>query len=79
MRHTEIEVIKTYQEAFRLAYSVLDYHHLRTFHSNYNSQIDADAIHDAFLFRRTVLKTHNYPRHLSRFPLLRVQDYPEGG
>jgi hypothetical protein len=76
MRYTEIEeVIKTYQEAFRLAYSGLDYHHFITFHY----QTDADAIPDAFLFRRTVLKTHNYPRHLSRFPLLRVQDYPEGG
>jgi putative transposase len=68
-------LIETYREAFKLAYSGFNYRYLRNLHSDYNSQIDANAIYDAFLFRRTILKTHNYPRQLNPFPLLRTQDY----
>jgi IS605 OrfB family transposase len=70
------ELVEVYREAFRLAYAGYDYHYLRNLHLDYNSQIDANAIHDASKFTEVVLKTHNYPKHhLKPSPLLRRQDY----
>jgi IS605 OrfB family transposase len=73
------ELSQVYLDSFRLAYVGYGYSELRKIHKNYNSQIDANAIYDARNFRRVVIKTHNYPKHLKPSPLLRKEDFRING
>jgi IS605 OrfB family transposase len=68
-------LLNVYGESFTLAYAGYNYKALREIHKEYSSQIDANAIYDARNFRKTVLKTHNYPKKLKPSPLLRKQDF----
>jgi hypothetical protein len=69
------ELQRLYLEAFRLAYTGYSYKELRSLHSNFNSQIDANAIYDARKLLKTILQTHNYPKRLNPSILLRKQDF----
>jgi hypothetical protein len=69
------EIFNIYSEAFKLAYSGFSYKKLRSTHKDFNSQIDANAIYDIWGLRKSILKTHNYPKKLNPQPLLRKQDF----
>ena len=69
------KIKEVYTQAFKLSYSGYSYKELRKMFSEYNSQIIANAQFFAFKFRRTVLKTHNYPKKLNPKLFLRKQDY----
>lgn len=73
------ELRRVYTEAFRMAYAGYEYRVLRTTFPEYNSMIVANALYDARKFRKTVLRTRNYPKHLDPKPLLRKQDYKISG
>ncbi|MEM2830970.1 MAG: transposase [Candidatus Jordarchaeales archaeon] len=77
--HEISEVVSIYLESFRLGYAGYSYRELRQIHSEYNSQIDSNALYDAKTFRRIILKTHNYPKRLNPKPLLRQQDFRING
>ena len=69
------EFSKVYSTIFRYGYSGYSYSQLRRMFPEYNSQIVANALYQAFLFRRTILKTHNYPKKLNANVFLRSNDY----
>lgn len=70
-----MEIFKIYEESFRLGYSGYSYRELRETHKEYNSLIDANALYDARMLRKSVLKQHHYPKQLNPQPLLRKQDF----
>jgi len=68
-------LLNIYSNVFHLTYTGYSYKQLRSIFSIYNSQIIANAIYDTRCLRKTVLKTHSYPKKFKQNLFLRRQDY----
>jgi IS605 OrfB family transposase len=69
------ELYNVYSQAFCLAYTGFSYRQLRSVFPSYNSQIIANALYYATKFRKTIIKTHDYPKKLNSSFFFRINDY----
>jgi len=69
-----LDLFNAYSQSFRLGYCGYSYFYLRKIFPSYNSQIIANSIYDAFKFRKSVIKSHSYPKKLNPNILLRKED-----